>query len=212
MITKWVSILMALLGISAIILPAIADCGCEDEVYMRVTYIERHTGIKKTVYTAARGWWPINYRADSYSPNRIISRLMSEYPTELLFMERLSRGASFRVMKQATTPALYSSFGEKKNFAFIAETGEQINYKNIRTVEKIQDLKVGCGVAPDQILNAQFEALTKGAPLGVKVRKEVDHAAGTGRFYVYHDIEYLYKDKKYQFTVSPAFDGRGGPN
>lgn len=134
---KWIVALQVLVIPGLYVVPVRADCGCNGDAYMKIMYTERKTGEQYETYVIdySTAWSMMYGFGAANSPQRDMSQLISKYPKELLLMEGLSKGATFRVVEQISTPLISLKNNQQREFTFILRSEKYLNYLNVRSID-----------------------------------------------------------------------------
>ncbi len=158
----------------------LADCGCEDRVYMEVTYKDRNDGVIK-VETVIGQWWPIHYLSQPYSSDPVKNKMMSELESEELLMNRISDGDSYKVVRKHETLPIKTKLNGIIRFPFLIIQGVTLSHSNVESIIKISEIKIGC-TAWRRIVSAELKDLLL-LHQPVIIEESDDPAGGESTYY-----------------------------
>lgn len=137
-----------------------ADCGCESNVYMDISYIDIFSNEEKKSMAFAHNWWNLD------SINNEVGDSLEE--KTLSFMNKKSpRYPVLFIVKEGETKPIKTKSNGTISFKFIVRNGS-LKKESIKKITKINILDTGCRSIPRVIERKYFELISNNTPLKVK--------------------------------------------
>lgn len=137
-----------------------ADCGCESNAYMEVSYIDIFSNEEKKSMAFAHSWWHID------SINKEVGANLEE--KTLNFMNKKSpRYPTLFIVKEGESKPIETKSNGVLKFKFMVRNGS-LTRENIKKITKIRVLESGCKALPKSIERKYFELVLNSIPLKVK--------------------------------------------
>ncbi len=175
-----------------------ADCGCEDQALLDVSYIG--VGSQMETRSILSGyWWPIEYNENAYAyndpaENQRIKNLSQEAQLMLRLnpvnklQQRDFKWGGFTVANVYQTPSIQTKLGGKLTFEFLTYS-HRLTSKDIKSIVKIHGLTVGCDAWPRHVEKSMVDLLLNAVPN--KVKKYMD-AGGFEHYKLGYELENEY--------------------